>query len=117
MRQIIPVNWQVEHIRSGTDDADHSRDIGEPIVTFINETGNRLHVHPISDRLVRVVHKLPASLYSSLDLDDRHRHPTGRDGIAWELVEGYNSCQWTAEVGTTRELRFILLTWTPSSML
>ncbi|KDN51434.1 glycoside hydrolase family 31 protein [Tilletiaria anomala UBC 951] len=97
MRLVNPSDWRVENLRpKGTQAPSINADVGEPILTLVNASGNRLHVHPISDRLVRVVHKLaPEAL--QVKLDDRHRHPTGRDGVAWETVEGSCGCEWTAE--------------------
>ncbi len=101
MRLINPVGWKVEHLRqtgSALVDGNAGEDdvVGEPMLTLINGSGNRLHVHPISDRLVRVLHKLPNKPLEQ----ERHRHPHGRDGVAWELNEGRNTCEWHAEVGT-----------------
>lgn len=73
-RLINPVNWELDQDeREG------------PLVTLKNNNGHKLHIHPISSTLVRVLHTLPQDGRSGVKLRNHRDLPkAGRDGIVWE---------------------------------
>lgn len=92
-RLVNPVNW--EHVPLGYSPANASNNPETtPLVTLRNSAGHVLHVHPISERLVRVVHALAPLKEGAAGFTERE--------IQWETRRESGDAGWSVKVSDAR---------------